>query len=410
MDCNNFFVSCERLFRPDLLKRPVAVLSSNDGCIVSRSQEVKDLGIPMGIPHFKVKDLCEKEGVVLFSSNFTLYRDISARVMETLADLVGTCEVYSIDEAFFKVPDTITHQELLELRQAVITRVGVPVSIGVGNTKTLAKQASALGKKGDGACILDDTLWNATAPTTSCSSVWGLGRATSKALSELGVQTVSDFLKLDRSFVRKRFGIGGERIYQELQGIPVYDLHENSDVLRQSLTSSRSFSENTSVLSELQSAIGYHVGELGSKLREQGLTASRMVVYIAPSRHGDFFLHTGTAQIQLPYPTNESRTLLRSALEGLGEVFDPQVPYKKAGVILSGLLPYAQTTGDLFAPEGSEGNLSALDQVVDALNARFGHRVVHSAVVKGSGPRSSIKLRSKEYTTLWKDIPMVQAK
>ena len=410
MDCNNFFVSCERLFRPDLLKRPVAVLSSNDGCIVSRSQEVKDLGIPMGIPYFKVKDICKKEGVVLFSSNFTLYRDISTRVMETLTDLVGVCEVYSIDEAFFEVPDTISEAELRTLRNEVIARVGVPVSIGVGSTKTLAKQASAIGKKGEGVCILSSSLWSEVSKETTCASVWGVGRATSKALTELGVKTVADFLKLDRAFIRSKFGIGGERIFQELQGIPVYDLEGNSDVLRQSLTSSRSFSENTSILSDLESAVGYHVGELGTKLRERGLTASRMVIYIAPSRHGDFFLHSGVSEIQLPHPTNESAVLLKEALCGLRTVFNNEVPYKKAGVILSGLLPYAQTTGDLFAQKEEQGASTKLDQVVDALNARFGHRVVHSAIIQGSGPRASVKLRSKEYTTLWKDIPTVQAK
>jgi DNA polymerase V len=410
MDCNNFFVSCERLFRPDLLKRPVAVLSSNDGCIVSRSQEVKDLGIPMGIPYFKVKEICEKEGVILFSSNFTLYRDISTRVMETLSELVGTCEVYSIDEAFFTVSDSITKAELISLRDEIAQRVGVPVSIGAGKTKTLAKQASALGKKGEGAHIMTHENWEVLARETPCSSVWGLGRATSAALKKVGVETVAEFLALDRAFVRSRFGVGGERIYQELQGVQAYEVEGNTDVFRQSLTSSRSFAKTTSRLSDLESAVGYHVSELGVKLRERGLLASRMVVSIAPSRHGDFLMHRGVAEVLLQHPSNETAVLLREALAAMRQVFDPQVPYKKAGVVIGGLLPLAYQTEDLFSPTESKNDTRGLDSVVDALNARFGHRVVQSAIVKRNGTLSASNLRSKEYTTLWKDIPTVQAK
>lgn len=409
MDCNNFFVSCERLFRPDLRTRPVAVLSSNDGCIVSRSQEVKDLGIPMGIPYFKVKDICHKEGVVLFSSNFTLYRDISARVMETLSELVGTCEIYSIDEAFFTVSDSITKEELISIRDEVAKRVGVPVSIGAGKTKTLAKQASALGKKSEGAFIMSDAVWEELANETPCSSVWGLGRATSAALREVGVDTVGQFLALDRAFIRSRFGVGGERIYQELKGIEAYEVEENSDVLRQSLTSSRSFAKTTSVLSDLESAVGYHVSELGAKLRERGLLASRMVVSIAPSRHGDFLMHRGVAEVSFQNPTDQTAVLLHEALEAMRGVFDPQVPYKKAGIVLGGLLPLVYQTEDLFAPLEQKRDTRTLDSIVDALNTRFGHRVVQSAIVKRNGTLSASNLRSKEYTTLWKDIPTVQA-
>jgi DNA polymerase V len=178
LDCNNFFVSCERLFRPDLLKRPVAVLSSNDGCIVARSAEVKDLGVPMGVPYFQVKDVLTKAGAVLFSSNFTLYRDVSARVMDTLEDEVGLIDVYSIDEAFFEVEDDATEADVLAIRARVMKEVGVPVSIGIASTKTLAKQASVLAKKGNGVCILTDALWQEKMEEVPCGSVWGLGRQT----------------------------------------------------------------------------------------------------------------------------------------------------------------------------------------------------------------------------------------
>jgi DNA polymerase V len=244
LDCNNFFVSCERLFRPDLLKKPVAVLSSNDGCIVARSQEVKDLGVPMGIPYFQVKDVLTKANATLFSSNFTLYRDISARVMETLEKEVGFCDVYSIDEAFFEVSDDATEADVLSIRSRVMQDVGLPVSIGVASTKTLAKQASVMAKKGNGVCILTESLWKEKMETAQCSSVWGLGRQTTAKLRELGVKTVAEFLALDRSVVRKHFGVGGDRIYMELTGVVVHKLGSQSLDVQQSIMSTRSFEKN----------------------------------------------------------------------------------------------------------------------------------------------------------------------
>lgn len=406
MDCNNFFVSCERLFRPDLLKKPVAVLSSNDGCIVARSQEIKDLGIPMGIPYFKVKDICTDAGAVLFSSNFTLYRDISTRVMQTLASQVGPCEIYSIDEAFFEVDDTITEEEVLLLRRTVMQHVGLPVSIGIAATKTLAKQASAIAKKGNGAKLFNsDALFEIGA--AACSSVWGLGRQTSAKLREMGVVSIAEFMKLDRAVIRRHFGVAGDRIYSELNGIPVHAIGANSEDIQQSIMSTRSFEKTTHELSEMESAVAYHVSFAAEKLREKNLVASRMYVLIQASRHGDFFLRRGSAEVVLSEPTANTQALLKEALTQVRRLFDSEVPYKKAGVVLGGLMPKTYVTNTLF--DAGVQTDSRIDSVTDALNERFGHGTVRPAVVLHSGARGSAKLRSKEYTTRWKDIPTVRA-
>jgi DNA polymerase V len=409
LDCNNFFVSCERLFRPDLLKKPVAVLSSNDGCIVARSQEVKDLDIPMGVPYFQVKDVLTKAGATLFSSNFTLYRDISARVMSTLEQEVGLCEIYSIDEAFFELPDDITQNEVFAIRTAVMNKVGIPVSIGVAATKTLAKQGSKLAKQQQGVCVLDLTLWQTIATEIPCGSIWGIGRQTAVKLRELGVTSVAEFLKLDLAVVRSQFGVVGERIKAELSGATVFSLGESHEEIQQSIMSTRSFEHTTTNRAELQSALAYHVEAVASKLREKQLLASQMTIMVLPSRHGDFFLKTGRKEIIFTQPTANTQDLLHEALRALSVVYEHGVPYKKAGVIVGGLSPQMAATQSLFS-QAAEETQHVLDQMRDSLNMRFGHGTIQSAVILPNGARGSAKLRSKEYTTKWKDIPTVHAK
>lgn len=409
MDCNNFFVSCERLFRPDLRTKPVAVLSSNDGCIVARSQEIKDLGIPMGVPYFQVKDVCDKAGAVLFSSNFTLYRDISARVMRTLEKEVGVCDIYSVDEAFFHIADDATPAEILSIRTRIMKDVGLPVSIGVASTKTLAKQASSIAKKGNGACVLTKEDWLQKAELTSCGSVWGLGRQTVTKLREMNIATAGEFMNLDRSLVRKVFGVQGDRIYLELHGESVHRLGEHSDDIQQSIMSTRSFEKTTRSRSDLESAIGYHVSFVAEKLREKGLLASRLSVLIQSSRYGDFSLRKGTALVTLDVPTADTQTLLFEALTQVAHLFDPEVPYKKAGVVVGGLLPKSYITNTLFDEPRAEDGSKNIDAITDALNAKFGNGTIRSGVILTSGARGKALLRSKEYTTSWKDIPTVKA-
>ncbi len=409
MDCNNFFVSCERLFRPDLEKTPVAVLSSNDGCVVARSQEVKDLGIAMGVPLFQVQDICAREKITLFSGNITLYRDISSRVMQTLAQEVGECEIYSIDEAFFILPDDVTQADVRAIRKRVVQNVGIPVSIGVAKTKTLAKQASSLGKKGDGVYVLNQEDWQERAKSVMCGEIWGLGRQTTTKLSEQGVKTVAEYMALRRGLVSGLYGVSGERIYDELHGVPVVRIDSNSDATRKSIASTRSFAKITTDIADLESAVAGHVSHCAESMRKRGVVSSKVHVQIQTDRYGDFFMQGDSAEILLAQPTAETAVLLRETLKQVRRMYKTDVPYKKTGVTFSGLMPESYTTGTLFGQE-KEKSSGVLDAVIDGMNERFGKGMIRSAAIHTTRGTSNAKLRSKSYTTQWKDIPTIVAK
>ncbi len=413
LDCNNFFVSCERLFRPDLVGKPVAVLSSNDGCIVARSQEVKDMGIPMGLPLFQAKQLTDMSSVTLFSSNFPLYRDISSRVMQCLAEEVGECEVYSIDEAFFKVSSTITDTELQRVRQVIMQKTGIPVSIGVAATKTLAKVGSKLAKKQGGTKILETADWRKVAETFALEDIWNLGRATVRTLREHSVTTPAAFMALDPAWVRSQFGVMGCRLQDELKGTAVYTVATNSNVLRQSLASTRSFAKTTNDEGSLKSALTYHLTHVAEKLRTQKIAASWLVVELRAGRHSDFAYRRGTVLVPLVAPSNSTVTLLATVMDGFGELFERGVPYKKAGVVAGGLVPVSFIQPDLFAataPTTAVANAwSAVDAVTDSLNRRFGGGTIRPGSILDRRPKTNASLRSPSYTTVWKDIPTVRA-
>lgn len=411
MDCNNFFVSCERLFRPDLAKKPVAVLSSNDGCIVARSQEVKDLGVPMGIPYFQVKELCRTEGITLFSSNFTLYRDISARVMTELRAIAESVEVYSVDEAFFRVPDSATEGQLRAMRERLVQAVGIPVSIGVAPTKTLAKHAAGIAKKerdGPGVHILDMQAWPTDAKDVQASGIWGIGRQTSQALRAHGIETVAELLAADRAFIRTLLGVGGVRIREELSGTPV--LAGNERDVQGSIVSSRSFRKAVTDLATLESAIGYHVSAIAEELRREGWRATRLSVSIRPSLHGPRAGFGRSRDVLLAEPTAGTHALLAEALGAVRAIFVPGTPYKKAGVAVGGIMPDASVTQPLFVEDTAARRAGALDGVIDALNARFGRGTVASAVVMGTERwAASAERRSPAYTTDWDALATAKA-
>lgn len=409
MDCNNFFVSCERLFRPDLRKKPVAVLSSNDGCIVARSQEVKDLGIPMGIPHFQVKNECIKHNITLFSSNFTLYRDISNRVMSALKAEFDMCEIYSIDEAFFDVPKHMSENDIIQIRARIMAKTGIPVSIGVAETKTIAKTASVFAKKSTGVCMWDKNDWKEFVGEVSCGSVWGIGRQTTKKLTELGILTVGDIISYDRAFFQQNFGVVGERLWFELSGTPVYFVGDDSVVTEnQSISSTRSFSKELQNKMTLLSALSHHVTHVGEKLRSHHWVASKLTIIAAPSRFGDFAGRTVSASSTLEFPTSNTSELIKEAVQLLDSLYDKNVPYKKVGVTVSGIAPEATSTQTLFGT--SEIERHNLSKITDSINERFGSGTVRSGFMMGNEKWSEKKLRkSPEYTTRWNQIQMVKA-
>lgn len=420
MDCNNFFVSCERLFRPDLLGKPVAVLSSNDGCIVARSQEVKDMGISMGTPFFQIKDICKRHNITLFSSNFSLYRDISARVMQALKAEFDTCEVYSIDEAFFAIDGAVRQEEIAQVRARIIQKTGIPVSIGVAQTKTLSKVANGIAKKRkvghpmsnfEGVCILDSELWGETQKELSCGSIWGIGRQISALLTRHQIYMVADFLKQDPSYIKQLLGIHGERLLLELSGTSVFALGELVDEDQKSYTSTRSFSKPVKDKTVLLSALGYHVEHIAQKLRKEGRAALRMSIIVAGSRFGDFALRNGSASVDFLAPTNDTFLLIQEASKLLNALYDSEIPYKKAGVIVSNVVSVEYMSRSLFSPSKQSENSERINDVTDALNKKFGTGAVRSGVTLNTEKwQSSSSLLSREYTTNWDEISVVKAK
>lgn len=441
MDCNNFFVSCERLFRPDLLGKPVLVLSSNDGCVVARSQEVKDLGVPMGIPYFEIKDLCKKHRVTIFSSNFALYRDISARVMTALRAEFDTCEVYSVDEAFFEVSTSVTEAEMATVRARIIQKTGIPVSIGLATTKTLAKVANGIAKKRTiehlalgqsksgytldyshlpsvshpmshvaGVCVLDPQMWKEIALTMQCGSIWGIGRETSTKLSRHKIYTVAELLAQDSGFIRTMLGVVGERLCMELGGISVYKIGDVVDEVQQSYMSTRSFRDPIMDKQVLMSALGYHIAHVAEKLREDNSVAGIITIILRGSRFGSFSHRKGVLSSVLVIPTNDTLVLTKEVTMLLETLFDPEIPYKKAGVVVSAVKPEVYQSESLFAFHEHTKNTKDLSVLADTLNGKFGHGTLRVGVTLGASAwEGKQHYASSSYTTDWTQIPLVKA-
>lgn len=408
MDCNNFFVSCERLFRPDLLGKPVAVLSSNDGCIVARSEEVKNLGIPMGAPLFQVQDVVEKHNVTLFSSHFALYRDLSSRVMTTLREECDSISVYSIDEAFFRVEDTITEAEIREMRRRIIDKVGIPVSIGISSTRTRAKLASTFAKKSNGVFFLTDDILKMKADTIPVGTVWGIGREMSASLTRDKVTTVAKLLEKGVRYARSMYGVVGERIVHELQGHEAEFLEEEGSV-HASIASTRSFKQTTHEKEVVMGALAYHVAHIGEKLRERGHMAGELTVLAYPSRFSSHVLTRGSARVLFTVPTDSTETLLMTTRTLFERLYQPHVSYKKAGVMVSGIIPREYVSPSLLTGSVREKSAEVYD-VVDVLNERFGSGTVRpGSIMKEETWGARTDMRSPQYTTRWGDIQSVKA-
>lgn len=409
MDCNNFFVSCERLFRPDLLGKPVAVLSSNDGCIVARSEEVKNLGIPMGAPLFQVQDLVKKHNITLFSSHFALYRDLSRRVMTILRDEYESVSVYSIDEAFFRVGETMSSNEIALLRQRIIDKVGIPVSIGVSSTRTRAKLASTFAKKSDGIYFLTDEILAIKADTIPVGTVWGIGREMSASLTRDGITTVRAFVEKGVRYARSKYGVVGERIVRELMGQEAQGEKEGEEGTHASITSTRSFKDVTNDKEVVMGAIAYHVAHIGEKLRERGHMAGELTVIANPSRYSSYTHTCGSKRVVFSVPTDSTETLLTTARALFDDFYNREVPYKKAGVMVGGIIPREYVSPSLMTGRVREKSAEVYD-IVDMLNERFGSGMVHpGTVIKQEKWGARTDMRSPAYTTSWSNIPSVKA-
>ncbi len=409
LDCNNFFVSCERLFRPDLQTRPTVVLSGNDGCVVARSKEVKEMGIPMGVPYFQVKKELSAVNAAIFSSNFPLYRDISARVMAVLREEMAVVEQYSVDEAFFglEIDEDRVLEVLIHLRHTVQSKVGIPVSIGAAKTKTIAKYASEVGKKDSGIAFVHSLSWQQAAKTLDISSIWGIGRKTSEKLRSHGVVTVADFLQQDQARIDKLFGIGGLRLFSELSEVVAHRLGSRSGE-QKSIMSTRSFKKETTELGVVEDSLAYHIAHAAEELRSLGLKAQYISVMARTSRHGDWFMRGGSNEALLPTPTADTRVLLKEGLRLLRDLYETDVPYKKAGVVLGMFSGAAVEQLDLFGSAEAQRD-STMMSTIDTLNRRFGKETITiGRNIYDTAWKASRDYVSPSYTTKWSDIAEIK--
>lgn len=413
VDCNNFYASCERVFRPELNGKPIVVLSNNDGCVIARSNEVKQLGIKMGVPFYQIKDLVESKKIYAFSSNYTLYGDMSSRIMNMLADFTPNFEVYSIDEAFLDLGGFDNLQQLgHKIVKEIISSIGIPVSLGIAPTKTLAKIANKFAKKYKAynrMCLIDDdTKRQKALKLTELKDVWGIGRRINKKLEAQGIFTAYDFTLLPLEFVRKNFTIVGERMWYELRGIPCIDL-ELIEAEKKQICTSRSFGSMVDTLEELTKSVATHATKCAKKLRAQKTCAVSLGVFINTNRfRKDLAQCTRWGQYTLDIPTNDTLQIVKAALAILNKIYLAGFQYKKAGVIITQVTPQTTYQNSLFAKIDLKS--SQLMQAIDKISARYQEDIVHVAAI-GTGGKWELKreLLSPAYTTRFSEIMEINA-
>ncbi len=406
IDCNNFYVSCERVFDAKLHKRPVVVLSNNDGCVVARSNEAKALGITMGAPLFQVQHIVDRFDVKVLSSNYALYGDMSHRVMTTLQEFTPDVEVYSIDEAFLGLAG-VSGELLGDLGGRIKERVrrvtGIPVSVGMAETKTLAKIANRCAKKSEEARgVLDLTNpvhREAELERTPIEDVWGIGRQYAKLLKSRGIENALQFARADARWVRRRMTVVGARLQMELNGVSCLAL-EAAPRPRKSLTCSRSFGEAVQTLTELKEAVASFMTRAGEKLRRERLAASVVTVFIQTNRfRADEPQYANVATHEMLYPTDSTEELLRCALGATENLFREGFRFKKAGVMLNNLVPSDQLTRRMFGQDSWERSRK-ISQAIDEVNKRFGRNTLRYGAVKTEGRwQTRAARRSPRYTT-----------
>lgn len=409
-DCNNFYASCERIFNPALEGKPVIVLSNNDGCVIARSNEAKALGIGMGVPVFEISGLIEQNKVHVFSSNFALYGDISNRVMNIFASFVPEIEIYSVDEAFLNLTQMAVDNpsEYCRKISATVKKwTGIPVSIGIGPTKTLAKIANHLAKKRPeykGVMNMDDVKdKDALFKTIAVEEIWGVGRAYSKFLHKHHIHTVYDYMQAGESWIRKHTTVAGHKTFTELRGISCIGL-DYSPPDKKAICTSRSFGRPLTDYNDIEQALSGFVARTAEKLRRQHSGARALMVFIMTNRFADGPKYVNSAAIQLPVSSNLTPELIKYALQCLKKLYRPGYKYKKAGVIVSDLIPEDQYQYAIW-DELKRDKLSTLMKTVDKINASVGQGAVTLAV-QGTQKRWKMKQErlSPAYTTRWDEL------
>jgi len=417
VDCNNFYASCERLFRPDLASRPIIVLSNNDGCVVARSREAKALGIGMGIPVFKIRQQIAQHRIAVFSSNYTFYADMSARVMRILEQCAPRVEIYSIDEAFLDLDGLSTRTSPEDfgrhIHQMIPAWTGIPVCVGIGPTKTLAKLANHTAKTDpDNAGVV-----NLCGPTRRrdalarypVAEIWGIGRRLSRQLNALGIETALDLANTNPGQIRNLFSIVVERTVHELNGIPCIDL-EVSAPIKQQIICSRSFGTRITGLPAMRAVVARYAARAAEKLRGERRCARSMTVFIRTGLFNEREAqYSNGATGHLAVPSDDSRALTQQALTLLDTIWRDGFRYAKAGVMLSDFHHPDQWQADLFEINRNRSHSEALMSVIDRINQKDdGSRVFFAREGIGNGWTMRRDRLSPAYTTRWSDIPTVR--
>ena len=406
-DCNNFYASCERVFNPKLERKPVVVLSNNDGCIIARSNEAKKLGIKMGEPAFKIKNVVEKYNVNVFSTNFALYGDLSKRVMNTFRTEVNKMEVYSIDEAFLDFSDLADKERAIQIKKKVQMWTGIPVSIGIAKTKTLAKVANHIAKKYTKAGVFmfdDEDLIRRALNVFPVEDLWGIGKKHAERLKEVGICTALQFREIDTGWIKRHLSINGVKIQKELKGEVYYPL-ETTIQRKKNICTARSFGTSIKELSKLREVVSSHANNCATKLRKEKSCCSTIRVFLSTNPFISQAKQYHPYRVfNLDVPTNDSIEIVRFALKGLDQIYRSDYIYKKAGVIVGGTIPESQVQLSLF-DNLDRDKRRKINSVVDAINRKMGRNKVKLAV-QGTGRKW--KLRQEKlspcYTTRFSEI------
>lgn len=413
MDCNNFYVSCERVFDPKLIHKAVVVLSNNDGCIISRSNEAKALGIAMGAPYFKIKQLCKNHQVEVLSSNYTLYGNISKRIMDILSCFTPDLEAYSIDEAFLRL-DKMAGIDPISLCQAIVVKIkqytGIPVSIGIGPTKTLAKVANYYGKK-NGLAIYDlraSKDQESALTTLDVGDIWGIGKRMAIRLNEIGIFKAKELREADYKMIRKAFGVIGEKIVHELNGISCLEL-ETIFKAKKNIMISRSFGGPVTEIEELEEALSTYAARACVKMRAQNSKLQGIVVFLITNWHNkDQPFYKNSSSLHFDLATDNTIQIARYAKQCLQRIYKPGYRYKKVGIILLDLVSNSYEQASLLTDSASQTKNSHIMKVVDSINKKMGKNSLFLASqgIKREWQMKSAK-RSWNFTSDWNQLMLV---
>ena len=411
IDCNAFYVSCERVFNPKLNNKPVVALSNNDGCIIARSKEAKALGIKMGVPLFKVKEIVEKENVIVFSSNYTLYADMSRRVMNIISEFAPSIEVYSIDEAFIELTNMNVDYEsyVRQMRKVILQYTGIPVSIGIASTKTLTKVANHIAKDDEsleGVCsLIQYKNLDQVLEDTNVADVWGVGRQLSKKLIANGIFNAKLLKNCEDAWVRKMMSVNGLKTVSELREISCLDLEETS-ATRKSCCTTRSFGKPLVNLDDIEQAVTTFARRATERIRGENLTASTVSVFLRTNPFDRNRYYSNSSTTTLSYPTYDTMQIVKTALQLTKIIFRENYKYKKAGVLLSGFYEKGTETKDLFseARYRSPKLMSAVDQI----NERYGSDTIQIATECQIGKwKQKRKNCTQSYTTQLDNVLLI---